>query len=45
MSQCTLAWGPSSALNMVVAAIGEANECLVVTDDEKHFPGVTCRMR
>jgi predicted nucleic acid-binding protein len=45
MSQCTLAGGPSSALNMVVAAIGEANECLVVTDDEKHFPGVTCRMR
>jgi toxin FitB len=25
---------------MVVAAIGEANDCVVVTDNAKHFPGV-----
>jgi hypothetical protein len=26
---------------MVVAAIGEANECVLVTDNEKHFSGVS----
>jgi predicted nucleic acid-binding protein len=31
---------PRSAFDMVVAAIAEANDCVVVTDDEKHFPGV-----
>jgi toxin FitB len=31
---------PRSAFDMVVAAIGEANDCVVVTDNEKHFPGV-----
>src|ERR1700733_1649308 len=45
MSQGTHSGRPRSALDMVVAAIGGANDCLVVTDDEKHFPGVTCRMR
>jgi toxin FitB len=40
MSQGTHAGRPRSAFDMVVAAIGEANDCVVVTDDEKHFPGV-----
>jgi toxin FitB len=40
MSQGAHAGRPSSALDMVVAAIGEANDCLVVTDNEKQFPGV-----
>lgn len=30
---------PRSALDMVIAAIGEANECVVVTDNEKDFAG------
>jgi predicted nucleic acid-binding protein len=30
---------PRSALDTVVAAIAEANDCVVVTDNEKHFPG------
>jgi len=25
---------------MIVAAIAEANECIVVTDNEKHFSGL-----
>jgi predicted nucleic acid-binding protein len=25
---------------MIVAAIAEANDCVVVTDNERHFPGV-----
>ena len=40
MSLGTHAGRPRSAFDMVVAAIGEANECVVVTDNEKHFPGV-----
>ena len=40
MSQGTHAGRPRSALDMVVAAIGEANDCVAVTDNEKHFPGV-----
>ncbi len=31
---------PRSAFDMVVAAIAEANDCMVVTDNEKHFPGI-----
>ena len=29
-----------SALDMVVAAVAEANECTIVTDNEKDFPGI-----
>jgi predicted nucleic acid-binding protein len=28
---------PRSALDMIVAAVGEANNCVVVTDNEKDF--------
>ena len=31
---------PRSALDMIVAAIAEANDCIVVTDNEKHFSGL-----
>jgi toxin FitB len=32
---------PRSEFDMIVAAIAEANECLLVTDNERHFPGIT----
>ena len=31
---------PRSPLDMIVAAIAEANGCVVVTDNEKHFAGI-----
>ncbi len=31
---------PRSALDMIVAAIAEANGCIVVTDNDKHFNGL-----
>ena len=31
---------PRSPLDMIVAAIAEANGCIVVTDNQKHFGGV-----
>ena len=31
---------PRSDLDMIVAAVSEVNECLLVTDNEKHFPGI-----
>jgi predicted nucleic acid-binding protein len=31
---------PRSGLDMIIAAIAEANECVVVTDNEKDFAGV-----
>jgi predicted nucleic acid-binding protein len=31
---------PRSALDMIIAAIAEANECAVVTDNEKDFAGL-----
>jgi toxin FitB len=40
MSEGTVAGHPRSGFDMVVAAIAEANDCVVVTDNEKHFPGV-----
>jgi predicted nucleic acid-binding protein len=41
MADGTAIGRPRSALDMVIAAIAEANGCLVVTDNEKHFSGVT----
>ena len=29
-----------SDLDMIVAAIAEVNECVIVTDNEKHFAGL-----
>lgn len=31
---------PRSALDTIIAAVAEANECVVVTDNEKDFAGV-----
>jgi predicted nucleic acid-binding protein len=33
---------PRSALDTIVAAVAEANGCIVVTNNEKDFPGVKC---
>lgn len=30
---------PRSALDMIIAAIGQANVCVVVTDNDRHFAG------
>ena len=37
MAEGTAAGRPRSALDMMVAAIAEANGCTAVTDNEKHF--------
>jgi predicted nucleic acid-binding protein len=31
---------PRSALDMIIAAVAEANDCIVVTDNEKDFAGL-----
>jgi predicted nucleic acid-binding protein len=41
MAEGTVLGRPRSALDMAVAAVAEANGCLLVTDNEKHFRGVT----
>jgi predicted nucleic acid-binding protein len=34
-------WGrPRSPLDMILAAVAEANDCVLVTDNEKHFAGL-----
>jgi predicted nucleic acid-binding protein len=40
MAEGTVAGRPRSALDMIIAAIGEANDCVVVTDNERDFAGV-----
>jgi predicted nucleic acid-binding protein len=40
MSDGTRSGRPRSALDMILAAIAEANDCTLVTDNEKHFAGV-----
>jgi toxin FitB len=40
MSEGTAAGRPRSALDMIIAAIAEANDCVVVSDNEKDFVGV-----
>jgi predicted nucleic acid-binding protein len=40
MSEGTAAGRPRSALDMIVAAVAEANDCIVVTDNEKDFAGL-----
>ena len=32
---------PRSALDMIIAAVAEANDCVVVTDNERDFAGLT----
>ena len=31
---------PRSALDTIIAAVAEANDCIVVTDNERDFPGI-----
>ena len=40
MADDTARGRPRSALDMIIAAIAEANECVIVTDNEKDFAGV-----
>jgi len=40
MAKGTKAGRPRSAIDMIVAAIAEANDCVIVTDNEKHFIGL-----
>jgi toxin FitB len=40
MSEGRVARRPRSEFDMIVAAIAEVNDCLLVTDNEKHFPGI-----
>jgi hypothetical protein len=40
MADGTAKGRPRSALDMIIAAVAEANGCLVVTDNEKDFTGL-----
>jgi predicted nucleic acid-binding protein len=40
MAEGAAAGRPCSALDMIIAAIAEANDCVVVTDNEKDFVGL-----
>lgn len=40
MAEGTIAGRPRSALDTIIAAVAMANDCIVVTDNEKDFPGV-----
>jgi len=40
MSEGTTTGRPRSALDMVVAAIAEVNDCVVVSENEQHFAGI-----
>jgi predicted nucleic acid-binding protein len=40
MAQGTEVGKPRSALDMIIAAIAEANDCVVVTDNERDFVGL-----
>jgi predicted nucleic acid-binding protein len=40
MSEGTMTGRPRSAFDMIVAAVAEANDCIIVTDNEKDFAGL-----
>jgi toxin FitB len=40
MAAGTAAGRPRSPLDMIVAAVAEANDCVVVTDNERDFAGL-----
>ncbi len=40
MAESKLIGQPRSSLDMIVAAIAEANDCVLVTDNEKDFQGL-----
>lgn len=41
MAGGTAAGRPRSALDMIIAAAAEASDCIVVTDNERDFDGIT----
>lgn len=41
MAGGTAAGHPRSALDMIIAAVAESNGCTIVTDNEKHFAGIS----
>ena len=41
MAEGTARGRPRSAIDMMIAATAEANDCVVVTDNEKDFAGLT----
>jgi toxin FitB len=40
MTEGTAAGGPRSAFDMIIAAVAGANECVIVTDNDKNFAGL-----
>ena len=40
MSEGRILGRPRSARDMIVAAVAEANDCIIVTDNEKDFFGI-----
>ena len=40
MAEGKTAGRPRSALDMIIAAVADANDCVVVTDNEKDFAGI-----
>jgi predicted nucleic acid-binding protein len=40
MAEGTVKGKPRSALDKIIAAIAEANDCIVVTDNERDFAGI-----
>jgi predicted nucleic acid-binding protein len=40
MAEGTAAGRPRSGLDMIIAAVANANECVVVTENEKDFAGI-----
>jgi predicted nucleic acid-binding protein len=40
MSEGRTVGKPRSDLDMIIAAIAETNKCVIVTDNQRHFPGI-----
>lgn len=40
MAEVTATGRPRNAIDMIIAAVAEANDCVVVTDNEKDFAGL-----
>jgi predicted nucleic acid-binding protein len=40
MAEGTAQGRPRSALDMIIASVAEANECIIATDNDKHFEGL-----
>ena len=40
MAEGTMMGRSRSALDMIIAAVAEANDCVVVTDNERDFAGL-----